>query len=183
MATPFKSIGPRTRSWFTVRQQRPMRKQDKRCRPRLEGLEERTLLSSNPAIGDVFYIDMENHNLTQPPGLSGSPEQLLGNPAAPYLNSLMTPGNPNAAQTSYASNYYNVAPGVHPSEPNYVWQEAGHPRAPQRQRPVRHHPQQHRQRAQPQRLTPGRRHPLEVVSGRHRPDPHERVRQSAGPTP
>ncbi len=125
MATPFKSIGPRTRSWFTARQQRPMRKQDKRCRPRLEGLEERTLLSSNPAIGDVFYIDMENHNLTQPPGLSGSPEQLLGNPAAPYLNSLMTPGNPNAAQTSYASNYYNVAPGVHPSEPNYVWQEAG----------------------------------------------------------
>src|SRR5262249_14780545 len=63
-----------------------------------------------------------------------SPQQLLGNPAAPYLNSLMTPGNPNAAQTSFASNYFNAAfnnttinngKGIHPSEPNYVWQEAG----------------------------------------------------------
>ena len=76
-------------------------------------------------IGDVFYIDMENHNLTQPSGFTTSPEQLLGNPAAPYLNSLMTPGNPNAAQTSWASNYFNVASGVHPSLPNYLWQEAG----------------------------------------------------------
>jgi hypothetical protein len=75
-------------------------------------------------LGDVFYIDMENHNLTQPSSVT-SPQQLLGNPAAPFLNSLMTPGNPNAAQTSFASNYQNVAPGIHPSEPNYVWQEAG----------------------------------------------------------
>jgi hypothetical protein len=74
-------------------------------------------------IGDVFYIDLENHNFTQPSGVT-SPEQLLGNSAAPYLNSLITPGNPNAAMTSYASNYQNV-PGVHPSEPNYVWQESG----------------------------------------------------------
>ena len=74
-------------------------------------------------IGDVFYIDLENHNLTQPPGVT-SPEQLLGNSAAPFLNSLITPGNPNAAMTSYASNYQNV-PGLHPSEPNYVWQESG----------------------------------------------------------
>jgi hypothetical protein len=75
-------------------------------------------------IGTVFYIDMENHNLTQP-NPSSSPQQLLGNSAAPYLNSLITPGNPNAAQTSYAPNYYNVAPGIHPSEPNYIWQEGG----------------------------------------------------------
>lgn len=75
-------------------------------------------------IGDVFYIDLENHNFTQPSSVT-SPEQLLGNSAAPYLNSLITPGNANAAMTSYASNYVNVAPGVHPSEPNYVWQEAG----------------------------------------------------------
>jgi hypothetical protein len=67
---------------------------------------------------------MENHNLTQP-GSVTSPPQLLGNAAAPYLNSLITPGNPNAAQTSWASNYYNAAPGVHPSLPNYLWQEAG----------------------------------------------------------
>src|SRR5262245_27258263 len=98
-------------------------------RPSLEALEVRALLSVNPIIGDVFYIDMENHNLTQP-GSVTSPQQLLGNPAAPYLNSLMTPGNPNAAQTSYASNYYNAlfnnpSVSIHPSEPNYVWQEAG----------------------------------------------------------
>src|SRR6516225_4443439 len=81
-------------------------------------------------LGDVFYIDMENHNLTQPSNApAGTPQQLLGNPAAPFLNSLITPGNPNAAQTSYASNYLNVLPNtgvsIHPSEPNYVWQEAG----------------------------------------------------------
>ena len=95
-------------------------------RPSLEALEVRTLLSINPVIGDVFYIEMENHNLTQPSSLT-SPQQLLGNSAAPYLNSLMTPGNPNAAQSSYASNYYNVATRrcIHPSEPNYVWQEGG----------------------------------------------------------
>jgi hypothetical protein len=75
-------------------------------------------------VGDVFYIEMENHNLTQPNPAS-SPNQLQGNPAAPYLNGLMTPGNPNAAQTSWASSYFNAASGVHPSEPNYVWQEAG----------------------------------------------------------
>jgi phosphatidylinositol-3-phosphatase len=86
---------------------------------------------AGPAIGDVFYIDLENHNFTQPSTQTG-PQQLLGNPAAPYLNSLITPGNPNAAQTSYASDYYNVLatpsgnnPHIHPSEPNYVWQEAG----------------------------------------------------------
>jgi len=75
-------------------------------------------------LGDVFYIDMENHNLTQPSSVT-SPQQLFGNPAAPFLNSLITPGNPNAAQTSWAGNYLNAAPGIHPSEPNYVWQEAG----------------------------------------------------------
>jgi hypothetical protein len=75
-------------------------------------------------IQTVFVIDMENHNLTQPAGMT-SPAQLMGNPAAFYLNSLMTPGNPNAARTSWASNYLNVAPGIHPSLPNYLWQEAG----------------------------------------------------------
>jgi hypothetical protein len=110
-----------------------------RRRPLLESLGDRTLLSAVPPIGDVFYIEMENHNLTQPTGLNPPPDepaQLLGNPAAPYLNSLMTPGNPNAAQTSYTSNYYNAGytdptinggAGVHPSEPNYIWQEAGIP--------------------------------------------------------
>ena len=32
---------------------------------------------------------------------------------------------PNAAQVSYATAYYNAGMNVHPSEPNYVWAEAG----------------------------------------------------------
>jgi hypothetical protein len=75
-------------------------------------------------LGDVFYIDMENHNATQPASVT-SPQPIYGNPAAPFINSLITPGNPNAAQVSYAPNYYSVGASVHPSEPNYIWQEAG----------------------------------------------------------
>jgi hypothetical protein len=72
----------------------------------------------------VFYIAMENHNFTQPSSVTGI-NQIFGNSAAPFINSLVTPGNANAAMVSYASNYQNVAPGIHPSEPNYVWMEAG----------------------------------------------------------
>ena len=75
-------------------------------------------------IGDVFYIALENHNFTQPSSVSGI-NPIFGNSAAPFINSLVTPGNPNAAQVSFASNYQNVSPGLHPSEPNYVWQESG----------------------------------------------------------
>jgi phosphatidylinositol-3-phosphatase len=75
-------------------------------------------------VGDVFVIALENHNFTQP-NPTASPQQILGNPAAPYINRLITPGNPNAAQVSYALNYYNAGHGEHPSEPNYVWAEAG----------------------------------------------------------
>ncbi len=78
----------------------------------------------NDGVGDIFVIALENHNFTQP-GTQTSPQQILGNPAAPFLNSLITPGNPNAAQVSYALNYYNAGMNVHPSEPNYVWAEAG----------------------------------------------------------
>jgi len=75
-------------------------------------------------IGDVFYIALENHNFTQPSTVTGI-NQIFGNSAAPFINSLVTPGNANAANVSYASNYQNVSPGLHPSEPNYVWQESG----------------------------------------------------------
>jgi phosphatidylinositol-3-phosphatase len=75
-------------------------------------------------IQTVFVIAMENHNWTQPSTLT-SPQQIMGNPAAPYINHLVTPGNPDAAQVSYASNYLNAGPGIHPSEPNYIWSEAG----------------------------------------------------------
>jgi hypothetical protein len=75
-------------------------------------------------IGDVFYIAMENHNWTQPSSYTAT-QQIFGNSAAPFINSLVTPGNANAAMVSYASNYQNVSPSLHPSEPNYVWQVSG----------------------------------------------------------
>lgn len=75
-------------------------------------------------VGTIFVIAMENHNLAQP-NPTNSPEQIFGNPAAPYLNSLMTPGNSNSVQSSFAVSYFNAGVGVHPSEPNYVWAEAG----------------------------------------------------------
>ena len=80
-------------------------------------------------IKHVFVIALENHNFTQPSTYTAT-GQLYGNPAASFLNSLVTPGNPNAAQVSYASHYNNViynGSTVHPSEPNYVWAEAGIP--------------------------------------------------------
>ncbi len=75
-------------------------------------------------IGAVFVIAMENHNWTQPNNQT-SPGQIFGNIAAPYINSLVTPGDPNSAQVSFASNCQNVRAGVHPSEPNYIWSEGG----------------------------------------------------------
>lgn len=79
---------------------------------------------SDGTVGRIIVIALENHNLTQPSSIT-DPQQILGNPAAPYINSLITPGNPNAAQVSYAVNYRNAGIGVHPSEPNYIWAEAG----------------------------------------------------------
>ncbi len=76
------------------------------------------------SVRTVFVIAMENHNLVQPNPAS-TPRQILGNPAAPFLNSLLTPGSPQAAQVSYARAYYNAGLNVHPSEANYVWAEAG----------------------------------------------------------
>src|SRR5258708_20961507 len=58
-------------------------------------------------VGDIFYIAMENHNWTQP-GTYTSTQQIMGNAAAPYINSLVTPGNPNAPMASYARTYTNV---------------------------------------------------------------------------
>ena len=82
-----------------------------------------TSTASLQHIKTVFVIAMENHNFVQP-NPTGSPQQIFTNPAAPYINSLITPGNSNAVQVSYATKYYNAGVGVHPSEPNYVWQEA-----------------------------------------------------------
>jgi hypothetical protein len=76
-------------------------------------------------VGTVFMIGMENHNFTQPNPFGSSPEQISNNPACPFLNGLITPGNANAAQVSFCTKYYNTGTGCHPSEPNYIWEEAG----------------------------------------------------------
>jgi hypothetical protein len=85
---------------------------------------------------------MENHNWTQPANqFTGSIQQVFQNPAAPFINSLvngsafaMINGSPVhiSEQVAYATNYHNVLatpsgnnPHIHPSEPNYIWAEAG----------------------------------------------------------
>ncbi len=56
----------------------------------------------------VFLILMENHNWSD----------IKNNSSAPYINNTLLP------MASYAEQYYNP-PGIHPSEPNYLWLEAG----------------------------------------------------------
>ena len=51
---------------------------------------------------------MENHNWSS----------IKGNANAPYINNTLLP------MASYTDQYYNP-PGIHPSEPNYLWLEAG----------------------------------------------------------
>ena len=82
----------------------------------------------------IFVIALENHNWEQPVHkFDGGIQQIHQNPAAPYINSLV---NGTAAgvsnQVSYASAYYHVLAtptgakfSIHPSEPNYLWAEAG----------------------------------------------------------
>jgi hypothetical protein len=81
-------------------------------------------------IGAVWYILLENRNFTEDETSGG--QQIWGSAAAPYINSLVTPGNLNAAQVSYCQCYHNdmavyngAGASIHPSEPNYVWFECG----------------------------------------------------------
>jgi hypothetical protein len=80
-------------------------------------------------IGDVFVIAMENQNSTVNGANASGLNPIYGNPAAPYINSLITPGNPNAQYTAYSSAYHDVvvnsSTDLHPSEPNYVYQISG----------------------------------------------------------
>jgi hypothetical protein len=93
-------------------------------------------------IKTVFVIAMENHNWTQPANqFSGSIQQIFQNPNAPFINSLVdgsayaTVGGARvhlSEQVAYATRYHNVLatpsgnnPHIHPSEPNYLWSEAG----------------------------------------------------------
>jgi phosphatidylinositol-3-phosphatase len=72
----------------------------------------------------VFVVAMENHNWTQP-GTITSPQQVFMNPAAPFTNSLVGGTSGISGQVAYAKAYINAGTGVHPSEPNYIWAEAG----------------------------------------------------------
>ncbi|HKE83027.1 MAG TPA: alkaline phosphatase family protein [Vicinamibacterales bacterium] len=72
----------------------------------------------------VFVIAMENHNWTQPTTQT-SPQQVFLNPYAPFINSLVTGSSGISSEVAYATNYINAGVGVHPSEPNYIWAEAG----------------------------------------------------------
>jgi hypothetical protein len=72
----------------------------------------------------VFVIALENHNWTQPSSLT-SPQQIFQNPAAPFINSLVNGTSGISNQVAYARGYINAAVGDHPSEPNYLWAEAG----------------------------------------------------------
>jgi len=72
----------------------------------------------------VFVIAMENHNWTQP-ATQTSPQQVFLNPYAPFINSLVDGSSGISSQIAYATNYINSGVGVHPSEPYYIWAEAG----------------------------------------------------------
>src|SRR5262249_30370176 len=84
-----------------------------------------------PAIKTVFVTGMETHNWTQP-NPSGSIQQIFQNPNAPFINSLVNGTSNISRQVAYATSYHNVLatasgnnPHIHPSEPNYIWAEAG----------------------------------------------------------
>jgi len=86
----------------------------------------------------IFVIAMENHNWTQPAQVANKVQQIYGNANAPFINGLVN-GSAWATingklvniseQTAFATAYHNVLPGttshIHPSEPNYLWAEAG----------------------------------------------------------
>ena len=61
-----------------------------------------------PPVQTVFVILLENHNWSS----------FEGSPDAPFINGTLLP------LASYCQEYYNP-PGLHPSEPNYLWLEAG----------------------------------------------------------
>jgi alpha-D-xyloside xylohydrolase len=65
-------------------------------------------LAGLDATSTVFVIVMENHNWSS----------IKGSADAPYINNTLLP------MASYCDQYYNP-PALHPSEPNYLWLEAG----------------------------------------------------------
>src|SRR3984957_9449546 len=67
----------------------------------------------------VWVIMMENHNWTgDDAGASFGDPDIEDNPLAPYINGTLV------KMSAHAEQYYNP-PGNHPSQPNYLWLEAG----------------------------------------------------------
>jgi hypothetical protein len=67
----------------------------------------------------VWVILMENHNWTgNNSGAAFGAPDLKGNPLAPYINGTLL------NTSAHAEQYFNP-PGNHPSQPNYLWLEAG----------------------------------------------------------
>ncbi|MGD0628459.1 MAG: alkaline phosphatase family protein [Terracidiphilus sp.] len=92
-------------------------------------------------IKHVFVIALENHDWTQPATVPGGIEPIYQDPNAPFINSLVNGtgtlfvnGHVEniSKHVAYATAYHNVLatpsgnnPHIHPSEPNYLWAEAG----------------------------------------------------------
>ena len=67
----------------------------------------------------VWIIIMENHNWTgDDAGASFGDPDIKDNPLAPYINGTLL------KTSAHAEQYFNP-PGNHPSQPNYLWLEAG----------------------------------------------------------
>lgn len=67
----------------------------------------------------VWVVLMENHNWTgNNAGAAFGDPDIKGNPLAPYINGELL------ATSAHAERYFNP-PGNHPSQPNYLWLEAG----------------------------------------------------------
>jgi phosphatidylinositol-3-phosphatase len=71
--------------------------------------EQAHLASADHNIKTVFLIMMENHNW----------DDIAGSASAPYINGSLL------ANGAHAENYFDNPKAVHPSEPNYIWLEAG----------------------------------------------------------
>ncbi len=99
------------------------------------------MAQDNREIKHVFVIALENHDWTQPTTVPGGIQPIYQNPNAPFINSLVN-GTAVAfidgrlvnisQEVSYATAYHNVLatasgnnPHIHPSEPQYIWSEAG----------------------------------------------------------
>ena len=75
-------------------------------------------------LGTIFVIAMENHNWTEPAGSDQSPADLQESERTVHQQS----GQRHVGHQRSGvvrSNYINAAVGNHPSEPNYIWAEAG----------------------------------------------------------